>query len=121
MNKIDLVNALVDGHELSRKNANAIVAAIFDAEEGLIARALKKGEKVGITGFGTFTLRKRNARTGRNPQTGESVKIAASKAPAFKAGASLKAFVNGKSAAKPAKKVVKKAAKKGAAKKGIRK
>ncbi len=118
MNRIDIVNALVDGHELSRKTANAIVATIFDAEEGVIAKALKKGDKVGITGFGTFSVRKRAARLGRNPQTGEKVKIAASKAPAFKAGVSLKGFVNGKSAApktakKAAKKTVKKAAKKG--------
>jgi DNA-binding protein HU-beta len=118
MNRIDIVNALVDGHELSRKTATAIVATIFDAEAGLIAKALKKGDKVGITGFGTFSVRKRAARMGRNPQTGEKVKIAASKAPAFKAGVSLKGFVNGKTAApkvakKAAKKTVKKAAKKG--------
>jgi DNA-binding protein HU-beta len=115
MNRIDLVNTLVDTHELTRKTANAIVSTIFDAEEGVIARALKKGDKVGITGFGTFTLRKRAARMGRNPQTGASVKIAASKAPAFKAGASLKGFVNGKAAApkKGAKKTIRKPAKKG--------
>ena len=121
MSRIAIVNALVDNVGLSKKHANAVLKELFDASEGVIAKALKKGEKVGITGFGTFSVGKRNARVGRNPQTGEKVKIAASKAPKFKAGASLKAFVNGKTAAtkpkKAAKKVTKKVARK-AAKKG---
>jgi DNA-binding protein HU-beta len=121
MNRTDIVNALVASHDLSRKDAVAVYRTFFDAEDGLFAKALKKGDKVSLTGFGTFGLRKRAARMGRNPQTGEKVKIAASKAPAFKAGASLKAFVNGKTVTKAAPK---KAAKKGArktAKKGARK
>jgi DNA-binding protein HU-beta len=125
MNRIEMVNALVEKVGLSKKHASAVMAALFDATEGMIAKSMKKGEKVGITGFGTFSVGKRNARVGRNPQTGEKVKIAASKAPKFKAGVSLKGFVNGKVAApkvkkagkKAAKKVVKKATKK-AAKKG---
>jgi len=126
MSRIAIVNALVDNVGLSKKHANAVLKELFDANEGMIAKALKKGEKVGITGFGTFSVGKRNARMGRNPQTGEKVKIAASKAPKFKAGASLKAFVNGKAVAKKAprkaakkvtKKVAKKAVKKGGKKK----
>ena len=123
MSRVAMVTALVDNVGLSKKQANGVLKELFDATEGVIAKSLKKGEKVGITGFGTFSLGKRNARVGRNPQTGEKVKIAASKAPKFKAGASLKAFVNGKTAAtkpkKAAKKVTKKVAKK-AAKKGKR-
>lgn len=119
MSRVAMLTALVDNVGLSKKQANGVLKELFDATEGVIAKALKKGEKVGITGFGTFSLGKRNARVGRNPQTGEKVKIAASKAPKFKAGASLKGFVNGKSAApkkaakKASKKVAKKAAKKG--------
>ena len=128
MSRIAIVNALVDNVGLSKKHANAVLKELFDASEGVIARSLKKGEKIGITGFGTFSIGKRNARVGRNPQTGEKVKIAASKAPKFKAGASLKAFVNGKTTAtkatkpkkaakKVTKKVTKKAGKKAAKKK----
>jgi len=114
MSRIAIVNALVDNVGLAKKQANAVLKELFDASEGMIAKALKKGEKVGITGFGTFSIGKRNARVGRNPQTGEKVKIAASKAPKFKAGASLKAFVNGKTTTKAASKKTapKKAAKK---------
>ena len=64
--------------------------ATFDA----IARSLKKGDKVSLVGFGTFEVRKRAARTGRNPKTGETIKIKASKVPAFKAGKGLKDTVN---------------------------
>jgi DNA-binding protein HU-beta len=122
MNRIQIVNALVEKVGISKKQSNAVMKELFDSADGVIAKAMKKGEKVSITGFGTFSVGKRNARVGRNPQTGEKVKIAASKAPKFKAGASLKGFVNGKAVApkvakkgakKAAKKVVKKAAKKG--------
>ncbi len=122
MSRIAIVNTLVDNVGLSKKQANAVLKELFDATDGMIAKSLKKGEKVGITGFGTFSVGKRNARTGRNPQTGEKVKIAASKAPKFKAGASLKGFINGKTTAKKATKATKaakkvtKVAKKGAKK-----
>jgi DNA-binding protein HU-beta len=112
MSRIAIVNALVDNVGLSKKHANAVMKELFDASEGVIAKMLKKGEKVGITGFGTFSVGKRNARIGRNPQTGEKVKIAASKAPKFKAGAGLKGFVNGKVAVAKVKKVAKKVTKK---------
>ena len=86
MNKTELVAAVADKAGLSKKDAEAAVKATFDA----ITAALKKGNKVQLIGFGTFEVRKRAARTGRNPQTGKEIKIKASKVPAFKAGAALK-------------------------------
>lgn len=90
MNKTDLVDALADETGLSKADANRAIDAIFSPDEGIIARELGRQSKVQITGFGTFEARQRKARTGRNPRTGESIKIAASKAPAFKAGKGLK-------------------------------
>ena len=110
MNRAELVDALAERAELSRREANDIVSAIFHPSEGIIAKALKKGDMVSLTGFGAFGVRKRAARTARNPQTGESIKVAASKVPGFKAGASFKATVSGKGGAAKA------AAKGGAAK-----
>lgn len=121
MNRTELIDALADRFEMSRRQAGEVVNAIFHPSEGLIAKSLKKGDTVALTGFGAFGVRKRGARMGRNPQTGESIKVAASKAPGFKAGASLKATVNGKArtAGKSATKAAgKSAAKKGAAKRG---
>lgn len=113
MNRAELIDALAERMEMSRRQAGDVVTAIFNPADGLIARSLKKGDSVALTGFGNFTVRKRSARTARNPQTGESIKVAATKVPAFKAGASLKGTISGKTkaAAKPAKKA---AAKKGA-------
>ena len=85
MNKTDLVNA-VAAKGLTKKDAASAVDAVFGAIEG----ALVKGEKVQLIGFGTFEVRERAAKEGRNPRTGETIKIAASKVPAFKAGAGLK-------------------------------
>ena len=110
MNRTEMIDALADQFELSRRQANEMVNAIFHPSEGLIAKSLKKGDRVSLPGFGTFDVRKRAAGMRRNPQTGESFKSPASKRPAFKAGASLKSLVNGGAA--------KSAAKKGAAKKG---
>ena len=90
MNKGDLVDAVADATGESKGSASAAVDAVLDAITG----ALKSGEKVQISGFGTFEVRHRAARTGRNPQTGESIQIAASNAPAFKAGKALKDAVN---------------------------
>lgn len=86
MNKQDLVNAVVESTQLSKKDATESVDAVFEA----ISNALANGEKVQLVGFGTFEVRDRAARTGRNPQTGEEIKIEASKVPAFKPGKSLK-------------------------------
>jgi DNA-binding protein HU-beta len=86
MNKTDLIEVVAKEAGLSKKDAGAAVAAVFD---GMTA-ALKKGDKVQMIGFGTFEVRKRAARTARNPQTGEEIKIKATKVPAFKAGKALK-------------------------------
>ena len=86
MNKSTLVDAVAKKTGLSKKDADKAVAAVI----GSIEDALKAGEKVQLIGFGTFEVKERAARTGRNPQTGAAVKIAASKVPAFKAGAALK-------------------------------
>ena len=88
MNKADLVSALAEKTGATKKAADALTETITDA--------LKKGEKITLVGFGSFEVKKRAARKGRNPQTGEEIKIAASKAPVFKAGKSLKDAVNKK-------------------------
>ena len=92
MNKTVLVAAIADKADLSKKDAEAALKAFTD----VVAEALKKDDKVQLVGFGTFEVSKRAARTGRNPQTGAEMKIAASKAPKFKAGKALKDIVNKK-------------------------
>ena len=90
MNKTELVAAVAAKAEMSKKDAEAAVTATFDA----ITAALAEGDKVALVGFGTFAVKERAARTGLNPQTKEKIEIAASKAPAFKAGKALKDAVN---------------------------
>lgn len=90
MNKADLVAAVAAKAELSKKDAEKALNAVIDT----IATALTEGEKIQLVGFGTFEVRAREARTGKNPRTGEAIKIAASKVPAFKAGKGLKDKVN---------------------------
>ena len=90
MNKQDLIAAIAAKASLTKKDAEAALNAFTCAVEG----ALKKGDKVQLVGFGSFEVRKRAARTGRNPQTGAEIKIAASKVPAFKAGKALKDAIN---------------------------
>lgn len=90
MNKTELVAAIADSTKLSKKDAEAALTAMTET----ITKALKKGDKVQLVGFGTFEVSKRAARQGRNPQTGATMKIAASKAPKFKAGKALKDAVN---------------------------
>lgn len=90
MNKNDLVEAVASETNLSKADAGRAVDAVVSA----VTRALKQGDSVSVLGFGTFTVRARAARTGRNPRTGEEIKIAASKNPAFKAGKALKDAVN---------------------------
>lgn len=89
MNKTELVAAVAAKAGISKKDADAAVAAVFAS----VTDALAKGDKVQLIGFGTFEVRAREARQGRNPKTGAAMTIAASKAPAFKAGAALKAAV----------------------------
>lgn len=90
MNKAELIDAIADSAELSKASA----ARALDSAIESITKALKKGDSVTLVGFGTFTVRKRAARMGRNPRTGESIKIKASKVPAFKAGKALKDAIN---------------------------
>lgn len=89
MNKSELVDALASAANLSKTDAGRAVDAIFGTD-GVIAHALKAGKKVQITGFGTFETKSREARTGRNPRTGATIQIAASKTPGFRAGKGLK-------------------------------
>lgn len=90
MNKSELIEAVSSKADLSKADAGRAVDAAFEA----ITKALKKNDKVSLVGFGTFEVRKRAARTGRNPKTGETIKIKASKVPGFKAGKALKDAVN---------------------------
>lgn len=91
MNKHELISAIAQDAELTKKDAENALAAAVKA----ISNALAEGDKVQIVGFGTFEIRERAARTGKNPRTGEVIDIAASKVPAFKAGKALKDLVNG--------------------------
>ena len=90
MNKTELVAAIAEQAEISKKDAEKALKAFTD----VVAEELKKGEKIQLVGFGTFEVSERAAREGRNPQTGEPMKIDASKAPKFKAGRALKDTVN---------------------------
>ena len=90
MNKTELVDAVADEAEVSKAEAGRAVDAVISS----ITKALKKGDSVTLVGFGTFQVRERAARTGRNPKTGDTIKIKASKNPAFKAGKALKDAVN---------------------------
>ena len=86
MNKVELVAAVAEKAGLSKKDADKAVAAVLDA----VKEAVAKGDKVSLIGFGTFEVRTRAARTGRNPQTKQTITIPASKAPVFKAGKAFK-------------------------------
>lgn len=90
MNKNDLITAVADNSGLSRSDASNAVEGVFDA----IQKALVNGDDVRLVGFGTFSVAKRKASTGRNPQTGEPMEIKASNQPKFKAGKGLKDAVN---------------------------
>lgn len=96
MNKSELVEAIAKGAEISKTAADAALSATIAA----IVKAVSKGDTVALIGFGTFKSSKRAARTGRNPQTGKELKIAATTVPKFSAGATFKAAVAGKKAAK---------------------
>ena len=90
MNKTELIAAMAEQTELSKKDAEAALKAFID----VVSEKQKKGEKVQLVGFGTFEVSERAAREGRNPATGETMTIAASKSPKFKAGKALKDLVN---------------------------
>ncbi|HKK05444.1 MAG TPA: HU family DNA-binding protein [Gammaproteobacteria bacterium] len=90
MNKTELVDAVAQGADISKAAATRAVDTMLDS----ITDALKKGDQVTLVGFGTFSVRDRQARTGRNPRTGDTINIPASKMPGFKAGKALKDAVN---------------------------
>ena len=90
MNKTELIAAIAEQAEISKKDADKALKAFVD----VVTEQLKEGEKVQLVGFGTFEVSERAAREGRNPQTGKTMKIAACKAPKFKAGKALKDAVN---------------------------
>lgn len=90
MNKSELIDAIAAGADISKAAAGRALDSMIDAVTG----ALKNGDTVSLIGFGTFVVRERAARTGRNPRTGQTINIAASKNPSFKAGKALKDAVN---------------------------
>lgn len=90
MNKSELIDAVAGAASLSKADAGRAVDAFVD----VVTNALKAGDQVTVVGFGTFLVRSRDARTGRNPRTGETIDIPASKVPSFKAGKALKDAVN---------------------------
>jgi len=92
VNKTELVAAVAEKTGLTKKDAEKALAAVVETVKEVVA----KEEKVQLIGFGTFEARKRNARTGKNPQTGKAMKIAAATVPAFKAGKAFKEMVNKK-------------------------
>ena len=90
MNKTELIAAIAEKAEISKKDSEKALKAFVD----VVTEQLKNGDKVQLVGFGTFEVSKRAAREGRNPQTGKTMKIAACKAPKFKAGKALKDAIN---------------------------
>ena len=86
MNKAELINAVAAAADVSKKDAEAVIVATVDA----ITKALAEGDRVQLVGFGSFEVKKRAARTGRNPKTKEAIEIPASKVPVFKPGKALK-------------------------------
>lgn len=92
MNKEQLIDKLAGDAKITKVAARAVLASFIEA----VKKTVKKGDKLGLVGFGTFSSGKRKARTGRNPQTGATIKIAAKKTIKFKAGKEFSDFVNGK-------------------------
>ncbi|OIN09064.1 DNA-binding protein HU [Oceanisphaera psychrotolerans] len=90
MNKSQLIDKIADGADITKAAAGRALDAFVDS----VTESLKEGDQVSLVGFGTFAVRERAARTGRNPQTGAAIEIAAAKTPAFKAGKALKDAVN---------------------------
>jgi len=90
MNKSELVQALASKTDMTKSDAQSAVDALFNTKDGVVTKALKTGDRVQITGFGTFETRKRKARTGRNPRTGKEIKIGPTVSPSFRPGKALK-------------------------------
>lgn len=93
MNKSEFVEALAEKMDTTKVEAQRIVDAVFDTKDGVIATTLSGGDRVQITGFGTFETRHRKARTGRNPRTGEEIRIRPTVSPSFRPGKALKEAV----------------------------
>lgn len=91
MNKSELIEAIAESADISKAAAGRAIDAVVES----VTKALKSGDQVTLIGFGTFSVKDRAARTGRNPQTGAEIQIAAAKIPSFKAGKGLKDAVNG--------------------------
>ena len=90
MNRTDMVNKLAEHARVSKEIAKTCVDGIFDAQKGILAKAMKRGDKISLVGFGSFEGRTRAARTARNPRTGETIEVEAHLAPNFKPGKGLK-------------------------------
>ncbi len=90
MNKSELIDAIATGADISKASAGRALDSMIDA----VTDALRKGDSVALIGFGTYSVKERAARTGRNPQTGETIEIKAAKVPSFKPGKALKDAVN---------------------------
>ncbi|MFW6202016.1 MAG: HU family DNA-binding protein [Gemmatimonadota bacterium] len=90
MNKSELVQKVADETGMTKADSQRAVNALFDTDSGIITTALKRGDRVQITGFGTFETRERKARMGRNPRTGEQIRIGPTTSPTFRAGKALK-------------------------------
>lgn len=108
MNRVELLESVVKETGVSKKDADAVLRSLIDNT----IKAVKKGDSVQLVGFGTFAQAKRKARVAKNPQTGETIKIAAKKVPTFKAGKAFKDTVNGVKADKAPAKDAKKSKKK---------
>jgi len=117
MNRVELIERIATQHELSKAEAGRVLATVLDA----VVSTVKKGGTVTLPGFGSFKQTARAARTGRNPATGDKIKIAAVKLPKFTAGSAFKAAVDPKAAARKAAKAAAAPAKKPAAKKKAKK
>lgn len=90
MNKSELVQSLASKTDMTKADAQRAIDALFNTKDGIMTRALKQGDRIQITGFGTFETRQRKARTGRNPRTGKEIKIGPTTSPSFRAGKALK-------------------------------
>lgn len=90
MNKSELVQSLASKTDMTKADAQRAIDALFNTKDGILTRALKQGDRIQITGFGTFETRHRKARTGRNPRTGKEIRIGPTTSPSFRAGKALK-------------------------------
>lgn len=90
MNKSELVQALASKTDMTKADAQRAIDALFNTKDGIVTKTLRSGDRVQITGFGTFETRQRKARTGRNPRTGKEIKIGPTTSPSFRPGKALK-------------------------------